>query len=59
MLQDLPVSSNFEMIIMFPGKFVIDPWVNDEYLLYIKILLLQVKYLVYDKNDLTQPNYLT
>ena len=37
---------------MFPGKFVIDLWVNDEYLLYIKILLLQVKYLVYDKYDL-------
>ena len=45
MLQDLSVLSNFEVIIMFPGKFVIviDPWVNDKYL---------VMYLVYDKYDL-------
>ena len=58
MLQDLSVLSNFEVIIMFPGKFVIviDPWVNDEYLLYIKILLLQLKYLVYDKYDLYDPS---
>ena len=58
MLQDLSVLSNFEVIIMFPGKFVIviDPWVNDKYLLYIKILLLQLKYLVYDKYDLYDPS---
>ena len=30
MLQTLPVSSNSEVIIMFPGKFNIDPLVRDK-----------------------------
>ena len=42
MLHNTPDSSNSEVIIMFPGQFAIDLWVNDEYLSYIKILLLQL-----------------
>ena len=30
MLQTLPVSSNSEVIIMFPGRFDIDPLVRDK-----------------------------
>ena len=42
MLQTVPVSSNFEVIIMFMRRFAIDPWVNDEYFSFIKILLQQL-----------------
>ena len=42
MLQTLPVSSTFEVIIMFTRQFAIDPCVNDEYFSFIKILLQQL-----------------
>ena len=42
MLQTVPVSSNFEVIIMFTRQFANNPWVNDENLSYIKISLLQL-----------------
>ena len=42
MLQTLPDSSTFEVIIMFTRQFAIDPCVHDEYLLYIKIWLIQL-----------------
>ena len=42
MLQTVPVSSNFEVIIMFTRRFAIDPWVHDEYFLFIKVLLQQL-----------------
>ena len=42
MLQTVPVSSNFEVIIMFTRQFAIDPWVNDKYFSFIKILLQQL-----------------
>ena len=40
MLQTVPVSSNFEVIIMFTRQFANNPWINDENSLYIKISLL-------------------
>ena len=40
MLQTVPVSSNFEVIIMFTRQFANNPWVNDENSSYIKISLL-------------------
>ena len=40
MLQNVPVSSNFEVIIMFSRQFANNPWVNDENSSYIKISLL-------------------
>ena len=40
MLQTVPVSSNFEVIIMFTRQFANNPWVHDENLSYIKISLL-------------------
>ena len=30
MLQTVPVSSNFEVIIMFTRQFANNPWINDE-----------------------------
>ena len=42
MLQTVPVSSNFEVIIMFTRQFAINPWVNNEYFSFIKILLQQL-----------------
>ena len=36
MQQNLPVSSNFEVIIMFSRRFTINPWVHDEYFACIK-----------------------
>ena len=38
----VPVSSNFEVILMFTRQFANNPWVNDENLSYIKISLLQL-----------------
>ena len=40
MLQTVPVSSNFEVIIMFTRQFANNPWVNDKNSSYIKISLL-------------------
>ena len=40
MLQTVPVSSNFEVIIMFTRQFANNPWINDENSSYIKISLL-------------------
>ena len=40
MLQTVPVSSNFEVIIMFTRQFANNPWVHDENLSYINISLL-------------------
>ena len=45
MLQTVPVSSNFEVIIMFTRQFAINPWVNNEYFSFIKILLQQLDYI--------------
>ena len=52
MLQTVPVSSNFEVIIMFTRRFAIDPWVNDEYFLFIKFLLQQLTLVYRDLIDL-------
>ena len=40
MLQTVPVSSNFEVIIMFTRQFANNPWINDENSSYVKISLL-------------------
>ena len=51
MLQTLPVSSNSEVIIMFPGRFDIDPLVRDKSmfsrqkkLLHLMVLYIEVWY---------------
>ena len=51
MLQTLPVSSNSEVIVMFPGKFDIDPLVRDKSmfsrqkkLLHLMVLYIEVWY---------------
>ena len=42
MLQTWPVLSISEVLIMFTRRFAIDPWVHDEYFLFIKVLLQQL-----------------